>query len=117
MPRCILGAASAVLALVLAAQQGTDPNLETGRPVRLHLGGGEKRGVRVAAQAGDCLRIEVQADADLAVKTTLFDAMGKLVAVTPSLGGTGGVARIVAVAESTGALRLDVQSPMFRPDP
>src|SRR5689334_1029020 len=87
-----------VLLALLAAQENTGSNVEPGRPVQLHLGGGEKASLTVAAGSGDYLSIEVRADVDLAVKTTLFDPDGNLVAVTPSLGGTGGTARIAAYA-------------------
>lgn len=112
-----LPALLAALTLLPAQQAPEAPQLTAGHVLKLELGGGEKRVVRIAADAGDYLRIEVQAGRDLAVKTSLFDPAGSLAAVTPSLGGTGGVARIAAYAEKAGAFRLEIVSPMFRPDP
>jgi CHAT domain-containing protein len=46
----------------------------------------------------------------------LFDSTGVLVAVTPSLGGTGGEAEIAAYAETTGDFRLQITSQMLSPE-
>lgn len=106
-----------ILALSGAQQAPREPLLSLGRPLPIRLGGGEKRDVRIAVHAGEYLRLEVQADTEMAAKTQLFDPAGKLAAVTPTLGGTGGLARIAAYAETDGNFRLQVESPMFRPDP
>jgi len=68
--------------------------------------------VRVVAAAGEYLQITADADSQLVVKTLLFDPAGNLVAVTPSLGGTGGSAKISAEADSGGEFRLQVTSQM-----
>jgi len=68
--------------------------------------------VRIVAGAGEYLQITADADSQLVVKTLLFDPAGNLVAVTPSLGGTGGSAKISAEAESGGEFRLQVTSQM-----
>jgi CHAT domain-containing protein len=113
--RCL---AAALVTASAAAQQSTDSlRLVSGHDLRLPLRGGEKNNVTVAATSGDYVRIEVRADSDLAIKTTLYDPEGNLAAVTPGLGGTGGTARIAAYAAKSGAYRLQVQSAMFRPDP
>lgn len=106
-----------ILVLFGAPDTPPEPVVSLGRPLAVRLGGGEKRDLRIAAKAGEYLRIEVQADTEMAAKTQLFDPAGKLVAVTPTLGGTGGLARIAAYAETGGDFRLQVESPMFRPDP
>ncbi len=75
---------------------------------------GETKTVRIQATAGDSLEITATPDSELVVKTSLFDPAGQLAAVTPSLGGTGGRARIVAYAVASGDFRLVVTSQMFR---
>jgi CHAT domain-containing protein len=77
------------------------------------LAGGETKSVRVHARAGDYLQILAEADSQLVVKTSLFDSTGQLVAVTPSLGGTGGSAQIAAYAGAEGDLSLRVTSQML----
>jgi CHAT domain-containing protein/tetratricopeptide (TPR) repeat protein len=82
--------------------------------VELRLAAGETKTVRVSATAGEYLEITATPDSQLVVRTSLFDPTGQLVAVTPSLGGTGGSARIVAYASASGDFRLQVTSQMFR---
>ena len=90
MTRVAIRLAPIAILTFLAAQEARQPQaLEPGQSVQLRLGGGAKTSVPIVANAGDFLRIEVQADAEMAAKTSLFDAAGTLVAVTPSLGGTG----------------------------
>jgi CHAT domain-containing protein/tetratricopeptide (TPR) repeat protein len=103
--------AVAGLAAALEAQ-----TLELGHPVELNLAAGETQTVRIPASAGDYLEITATPDSELAIKTSLMNPSGQLVAVTPSLGGTGGRARIAAYAESDGEFRLQVTSLMFRSD-
>ncbi len=90
------------------------PFVELGHPVELQLSQGETKTVRIRATAGDSLEITATPDSELVVKTALFDPAGQLSAVTPSLGGTGGQARIVAYAAAGGDFRLQVTSQMFR---
>jgi CHAT domain-containing protein/tetratricopeptide (TPR) repeat protein len=101
--------------LALAQNVAADASVvELGQPVELHLGQGQTRTVRIHATAGDALEITATPDSQLVVKTSLFDPAGQLTAVTPSLGGTGGRARIVAYAAASGDFRLEVTSQMFR---
>ncbi len=72
--------------------------------------------MRVYAEAGDFFRIVASADPQLVVKTSLFDPEGRIVAVTPSLGGTGGTARIAAYAAASGEFQLRVSSQMSSPN-
>lgn len=82
--------------------------------MELRLSQGETKAVRFHANAGDALEITATPDSQLVVRTSLFDPAGKLAAVTPSLGGTGGQARIAAYSETGGDFRLQVTSQMFR---
>jgi len=88
--------------------------VELGHPVELQLSQGQTKTVLIHASAGDALEITATPDSQLVVKTSLFDPAGQLTAVTPSLGGTGGRARIVAYAAASGDFRLEVTSQMFR---
>lgn len=90
--------------------------MESENPVQLQLAGGESRSVRIHASAGDYLQIVAASDSQLVVKTLLYDPNGTLVAVTPSLGGTGGQAQIAAYAEAAGDFRLQVTSQMLSAD-
>ncbi|HMD49717.1 MAG TPA: tetratricopeptide repeat protein, partial [Bryobacteraceae bacterium] len=90
------------------------PIVNLGHPVELQFSQGETKIVRIHARAGDALEITATPDSELVVKTSLFDPSGQLAAVTPSLGGTGGRARIVAYAAAIGDFRLEVTSQMFR---
>jgi len=103
--------AKAAVAQNLAADA---PLADLDRAVELRLNQGETKTVRIHAEAGDYLEITATPDSELVVRTTLFDPEGRLAAVTPSLGGTGGRARIAAYAESGGDFRLEVTSQMFR---
>lgn len=99
--------------LSLAQDKAADaPLVDLGQPVELHLGGGQTKNVRIGARAGDYLQILALSDSQLVVKTSLFDTAGNLVAVTPSLGGTGGSAQIAAYAGSGGDFRLQISSQM-----
>lgn len=85
-------------------------------PVLVRLAGGESKSIDIPASAGDFLQIVASSDSQLVVKTSLFDSTGVLVAVTPSLGGTGGEAEIAAYAETTGDFRLQITSQMLSPE-
>lgn len=98
------------------APASDDPVLDVSHPLDIRLAGGDTKTVRVHAEAGDFLRIVASADAQLVVKTSLSDPQGRIVAVTPSLGGTGGSARIAAYAEQAGEFRLRVSSQMSSPN-
>jgi CHAT domain-containing protein/tetratricopeptide (TPR) repeat protein len=87
--------------------------VDAGLPVQLGLVGGESKTVRIHAQSGDYLQILAASDSQLVVKTSLFDPAGQLVAVTPSLGGTGGSAQIAAYAATSGDFLLRVTSQML----
>jgi CHAT domain-containing protein len=89
------------------------PLLDFGLPVQIQLAGGESKAVRVHANSGDYLQILAASDSQLVIKTSLFNPEGELVAVTPSLGGTGGGARIAASAETAGDFRLQITSQML----
>ncbi len=111
---------SAVASLILSAHVGfaqnapsSTPLVDLERPAELRLAAGETKSLRVHASAGEYLRLVVTPDPQLAIKTSLFDPAGQLIAVTPSLGGTGGLARIAAYAEASGDFRLDVTSQVF----
>ncbi len=108
----------AVLALAagrgLSQPQSTDVLLaDTAHPVFIRLAGGESQSIRIPANAGDYLQIIAVSDPQLVVKTSLYDPAGALVAVTPSLGGTGGDAQIAADAKTTGDFRLKITSQML----
>ncbi|HZU24227.1 MAG TPA: CHAT domain-containing tetratricopeptide repeat protein [Bryobacteraceae bacterium] len=113
----------AVAALAIspaAVRAGTVPEApllsHAGDSLQVQVASGETRSVMIAADAGEFIRVIAQADSGLAVKTTLFDAAGKVVDAAPGLGGTGGQATVAAATESGGEFRLDVQSQMFRPE-
>lgn len=102
---------------ILAQAPATEvPVVEPGRPVELWLAGGESRTVRIPAASGEYLRITATPDSELVVKTSLYDPAGQLVAVTPSLGGSGGRSVIAALAAAAGDFRLTVTSRMFLPE-
>lgn len=111
-PRFVLFLVGIAAMSAASAQSQHAALLDSGTPIQLHLAGGASQTVRVAAQAGDYLRIVAAADSQLVVKTLLFDPQGQLVAVTPSLGGTGGSARMAAYAAMRGEFRLRVTSQM-----
>lgn len=99
---------------VVAQPQPSDARLaDSEHPVLVRLAGGESKSIRIPASAGDFLQMVASSDSRLVVKTSLYDYTGALVAVTPSLGGTGGEAQIAAYAESTGDFRLQVTSQML----
>jgi CHAT domain-containing protein/tetratricopeptide (TPR) repeat protein len=86
---------------------------DSGGPLLLRLAGGESKSIRIPASAGEYLQVVAASDPQLVVKTSLYDSTGALVAVTPSLGGTGGDAEIAAYAETTGDFRLRIASQML----
>jgi CHAT domain-containing protein/tetratricopeptide (TPR) repeat protein len=94
----------------------TTVTLDTDHPVELRLSPGETKSLAVPVGAGQFIRIASEADDQLAVKTTLFDADGRRLATAPSLGGTGGIAIVAAYAVAKTEMRLDVQSVSFLPD-
>ncbi len=97
-----------------AQSQPSDALLaDSEHPVLVRLAGGESKSIRIPARAGDFLQMVAASDSQLVVKTSLYDSTGALVAVTPSLGGTGGEAQIAAYAETSGDFRLQITSQML----
>lgn len=90
------------------------PRLYPSHDVTVELGPGEVASVEIPTAAGEFIEAVADADQALAVRTSLFDPAGKVVAIAPSLGGTGGRAAVSAYSENGGSFRLDIASQMFK---
>jgi tetratricopeptide (TPR) repeat protein len=113
----LAGFVFSILAIALLAAGAEAQTLAQDHPIDLHLAAGAKKTIQIPLSAGEFIEITATPDSELVVKTSLYDPEGHLVAVTPSLGGTGGQSHIAAYAESSGDFRLEITSQMFRPDP
>ncbi len=98
-----------LLLLAISASQPESTVLEPGKPIEKSLAGGQAHGYRVAASAGQFLRVTVdQRGIDAAVKISAPDAK-ELAEV--NLIDKGGVESAVWVADSTGDYRVVISAP------
>jgi CHAT domain-containing protein/tetratricopeptide (TPR) repeat protein len=92
-----------------AASQNEEALLEIGKPVLRSIAGDQIHSYRIMANAGDYLRILVEQRA-IDVVVTLFAPSGQKILQIDSPNGAYGPEPVLAIAEATGAYRLEIKT-------